>query len=301
MLAEGTPAREIGIVARSLEPYDVRLLNRFAEEHGFATTLREEIPLAAHRIGRGALTLLRLRERGFPRAEVLGLVRDGLHTQTRLDVDAADAATRRARIAGGTSEELRRMRNRSPVIDGYIALVAELEELTANVDLNRLGSMFRIETETDLAAAEKLDAIAALFDRVEGMRPTSRRATMHRRDRDTSREHVQSRHPPALPRRRQPIWAGEVLRFRGRSFSHLFVLRMQDDVFPQRRTEDPLLPDSDRRLLGLREIGDGREEEQLLFSLLAESTSDAGAFFVRDRRWVREGVAAVAIRAKRCP
>ena len=88
----------------------MRLLNRFAEEHGFATTLSEEIPLSAHRIGRGALTLLRLRERGFPRAEVLGLLRDGLHTQTRLDVDPADAATRRARIAGGTSEELRRMR-----------------------------------------------------------------------------------------------------------------------------------------------------------------------------------------------
>jgi RecB family exonuclease len=46
---------------------------------------------------------------------------------------------------------------------------------------------------------------------------------------------------------------------------------MQDDVFPQRRTEDPLLPDSDRRLLGVREIGDGREEEQLLLQLILDS------------------------------
>ncbi|HET8773749.1 MAG TPA: PD-(D/E)XK nuclease family protein, partial [Thermoanaerobaculia bacterium] len=267
-LAEGTPAREIGIVARSFEPYDVHLLNRFAEEHGFATTLGDEIPLAAHRLGRGALTLLRLKDRGFPRAEVLGLLRDGLHAKTRLDVDAADKETRRARIAGGTSDELRRMRSRSPVIDAYIALVAELEELVASLDPAKLASHFRIETDTDLLAAEKLDTIAALFARLKGAIPTD----VIDADVINAIEHESLLRPP--PSALCPlIWSGEILRFRGRSFSHLFVLRMQDDVFPQRRIEDPLLPDSDRRFLGLREIGDGREEEQLLFSLLEESTA----------------------------
>jgi hypothetical protein len=263
LLAGGTPAGEIGIVARSLEPYDVHLLNRFAGEHGFATTLGDETPLAAHRLGRGALTLLRLRERGFPRSEVLGLLRDGLHAKTRLDVDAADKETRRARIAGGTSEELRRMRNRSPVIDGYIALVAELEALTLDVDLTKLASSFLIETDAHLVAAEKLDTIAALFDRVRGSITA---------DVIDAIEHESISRAPR-PAARALIWSGEILRFRGRAFSHLFVLRMQDDVFPQRRTEDPLLPDFDRRVLGLREIGDGREEEQLLFSLLGESTT----------------------------
>jgi len=263
LLASGVPAREIGIVARSLEPYDVRLLQRFAAEHGFATTLGDEIPLAAHRIGRGALTLLRLKDRGFPRSEVLGLVRDGLIAKTRIDVDTADKETRRARIAGGTSEELRRMRTRSPVIDGYIALVAELEEMTQDIDLTKLASSFRIETEQDLAAAEKLDAIATLVARAQGSITADAI--------DAIENESINRQPPTA--NRQPIWTGEILRFRGRAFSHLFVLRMQDDVFPQRRNEDPLLPDSDRRILGLREIGDGRDEEQLLFSLLSESTT----------------------------
>jgi RecB family exonuclease len=263
LLADGTPAREIGVVARSLEPYDARLLNRFAAEHVFATTLGDEIPLAAHRIGRGALTLLRLKDRGFPRSEVLGLVRDGLHAKTRIDVDAADKETRRARIAGGTSEELLRMRNRSPVIDGYIALVSELEEMTQNIDLAKLASGFRIETEADLIAAEKLDTIAALFGRINGHITTDVIDAIEN-------ESLSCAPRPALC---PLVWAGEILRFRGRAFSHLFVVRMQDDVFPQRRTEDPLLPDSDRRLLGLREIGDGLDEEQLLFSLLADSTS----------------------------
>ena len=281
LLSSGTPATEIGIVARSLEPYDVRLLNRFAVEHGFRTTLTEEIPLAAHRIGRGALTLLRLRERGFPRAEVLGLLRDGLRVTTRIDVDEADAATRRARIAGGTSDELRRMRKRPRIVDDYIALVAELE--TTPFDLTR----FRIETESDLEAAETLDEITTLIQRVPGATQADlidaiERATIHRQ-------------PPTA--NRQPvIWAGELLRFRGRSFTHLFAVRMQDDVFPQRRTEDPLLPDSDRRLLGIREIGDGRDEERLLFSLVQQAaetvtfshaTGDGFGKVLRPSRFIR--------------
>jgi len=283
LLANGTPARDIGIVARSFEPYDARLLNRFAEEHGFRTTLGEDIPLAAHRIGRGALTLLRLRDRSFPRTEVLGLVRDGLRTQTRIDVDAADSATRRSRIAGGTSEELRRMRNRPRVVDDYIALVAELEELTASVDLAQLASRFRIETDADLIAAEKLDEVASLFKRTPGAITADVIDAIEH-------ESLSAPRPADCPL----IWAGELLRFRGRSFAHLFAVRMQDDVFPQRRTEDPLLPDADRRVLGLREIGDGREEEELLFSLLTASrvafsyaSGDGFGKVLRPSRFVR--------------
>src|SRR6185295_15007311 len=245
-----------------------RLLSPLACEHGFRTTLPGEIPLAAHRIGRAALTLLRLRDRGFPRSEVLELVRDGLHTKTRLDVDAVDLATRRARIAGGTSAELLAIRNRRREVDDYIALVSELEALTAALDLEllaRLGGLFRIDTEADLAAAEKLDAIAAVF----------RRTAVWNRGLEVAvvLDAIEQESLPggAADGDGPLVWAGEVLRFRGRSFRHLFVVRMEDDVFPQRRTEDPLLRDSDRRFLGVREIGDGREEEALLFSLLSDS------------------------------
>jgi ATP-dependent helicase/DNAse subunit B len=60
------------------------------------------------------------------------------------------------------------------------------------------------------------------------------------------------------------------MQFRGRNFDHLFVIRTQEATFPQRRVDDPLLPDSDRRQLGIREIGDGRDEERLLFQLLLD-------------------------------
>lgn len=271
LLTAGVAAREIGIVARSLEPYDVRLLRRFAAERGFRTTLPDEMPLIAHRIGRGAVTLLRLRDHGFPRSEVLELVRDGLRTRTRLDVDTVDAATRRLRLAGGTSEELRANGSKSRAIDDYIALVAELEELTAGIDLDlftRLSSLFRIETDADLAAARRLDVVA----------DTLRRTSVWRREIDVHTM-IDAIEQESLTFRDEPcdlpiIWTGELLRMRGRSFRHLFVIRMQDDVFPQRRTEDPLLPDSDRLRLGLRAIGDGKDEEALLFSLLAEAAGE---------------------------
>lgn len=259
LLAQGIT--DVGIVARSLDPYDAQLIRRFASEHGFTTTLGDEMPLAAHRIGRGAIALLRLRERGFPRADVLELLRDGLYTRTRINVDRADAETRRARIAGGTSAELRVMRSRSPVVEDYIALVAELEELTASLGTD-LGSLFRVETETDLLAAQKLDDIAALF----------RRASVWNRGLDALAM-IDAIEQETLARASTGVWVSDVMRFRGRTFSHLFAVRMQDDVFPQRRTEDPLVPDSDRRILGVREIGDGRDEEALLFGLLRDGTT----------------------------
>ena len=282
-------------MARSLDAYDKQLLNRFAAEHGFSTSLPDALPLKAHRIGRGVITLLRLRERGFPRAEVLELIRDGLRAKTTINVDKADAETRAARIAGGTSDELRSVRRRSLVIDDYVKLVAELEDLTAHIDvpfLGKLPGLFRIETKADLDAAEELDAIADLF----------RRTQVWNRGLDVTAvidaiEHVELEHQKPTTNTQQPIFAGELLRFRGRSFAHLFAIRMQDDVFPQRRNEDPLVPDADRRALGVREIGDGRDEEQLLFRLLSDATnelhysyaaSDGFGKILRKSRLVRE-------------
>ncbi|HWS71515.1 MAG TPA: hypothetical protein VN605_05345, partial [Thermoanaerobaculia bacterium] len=157
LLARGVAMQDIGIVARSLDPHDAHLLARFSAELGFAISATVERPLVAQRIGRGIVTLLRLRERGFPRADVLELVRDGLKTKVRIDPDPTDVETRRARIAGGTSEELRTLRRKNRTLDDYVALVAELESLTVKNHgeprtgrewselLTRYGSLFRIE------------------------------------------------------------------------------------------------------------------------------------------------------------
>jgi ATP-dependent helicase/DNAse subunit B len=271
LLDAGTNPRTIAVVFRSVDPYDARLFHRFSSELGFTTNWSEEIPLSAHRLGRGIVTLLRLRERNFPRAEVLELVRDGLRTKTRIDVDRADEETRRSRIAGGTTEELRVVKRRTRSVEDYMALVAELEALTASIELDKLPGLFRLDDDLDLLAAERIDEIAALF----------RRTAVWKRPLDIGAV-VEAIESETLPVRGTPetsrIWFGDVMKFRGRAFEHVFALRMQDDVFPQRRNEDPLLPDHDRRLLAIREIGDGRDEEQLLFGLLGENANAAVRF-----------------------
>ena len=273
LLKSGVDARDIGIVARTLDPYDVALLNRFAAAEGFAISTAEETPLVAHRLGRAIATLLRLRENGFPRGDVIELLRGGFVSKRGFDINEIDMATRRYGIAGGTAEELKSI-SRNAAVDAYVAVLAEIEPLAPEATLSAVEtadfltnalSRFTIYTESDLAAAEAIDGIAATFRRTNPWNV--------RFDATTIIDALQNetiRHP--TPDITHPIFCSDVMRFRGRSFAHLFAIRMQDDVFPQRRVDDPLFPDSDRRALDVREIGDGREEERMLFQLLLDGT-----------------------------
>ncbi|MBV9071521.1 MAG: PD-(D/E)XK nuclease family protein [Acidobacteria bacterium] len=271
LLKSGVDARDIGIVARTLDPYDIALLNRFAAAEGFAISTVDETPLVAHRLGRAVATLLRLRENGFPRSDVIELLRGGFVSKRALNIDEIDMATRRYGIAGGTSEELRAI-SRYAAVDAYVAALAEIEPLAPEATLSAIEAAdflanalisFAIETDLDLVAAEAIDDIAAAFRRTSPWNVRFDAATIiDALQNDTIRQ-------PA-PDTRQTVFVSDVMRFRGRSFAHLFAVRMQDDVFPQRRLDDPLLPDYDRQRLDVREIGDGRDEERMLFQLLLD-------------------------------
>src|SRR3954469_13478429 len=271
LLRSGVDAREIGIVARTLDPYDIALLNRFAAAEGFAVSTTDDTPLVAHRLGRAIATLLRLRENGFPRGDVIELLRGGFIAKRGFDINEIDMATRRFGIAGGTSKELERT-SRNAAVDAYVAVLAEIEPLapettlsaaeTADFLTNTLNRC-AIETESDLAAAEAIDNIAATFRRTNPWNVRFDAATII-----DALQNETVRQPTADTR--HPVFVSDVMRFRGRSFTHLFAVRMQDDVFPQRRVDDPLLPDYDRQRLDVRQIGDGRDEERMLFQLLLD-------------------------------
>ena len=118
-------------------------------------------PWGGHRLGRGTATILRLRERNFPRSEVIDVLRDGFVPQHRVEIDAIDKATRRARISGGRSTEIRNAAN-DPRIEDYRAVVAELELLKT---LAEIAERFRLDTDLDLAAAAAVDDIVSLLSR----------------------------------------------------------------------------------------------------------------------------------------
>jgi RecB family exonuclease len=277
LLDEGVSPRDIGIVARSLDVYDIHLINRFAAERGFISTAGETIPLVAQRIGRGVAALLRLRDDDFPRAAVIELLRDGFQSKRVVRIDDVDVATRRAHVAGGASATLRHLASK-PYVDDYLAVVAELEALApagamsgreVAALLRKLAASFAAETENDFAAIDAIDEVAELL----------RRAATWRFDVAAIIDALEQQQlRPTSNGERPTIWAGDVMRFRGRSFAHLFAIRMQDDLFPQRRVEDPILPDSERREIGLREIGNGRDEERLLFQLVLDGATSAVEF-----------------------
>ncbi|HJT17291.1 MAG TPA: PD-(D/E)XK nuclease family protein [Thermoanaerobaculia bacterium] len=284
LLDDGVAPMQIGITARSLDPDDIRLLQRFAADNGFAISARNDLALSGHRIGRGVSTILRLRDRNFARADVVDILRDGYMPRAEVPINDVDKATRRARISGGASADIRNANN-DAAIEQYRAVVAELEAIPMAVD--RIAARFRIDTELDLAALAKLDDIAALVARWK-----------HKVDRETILELIAQTElrQPTTDNRQPVVWAGDVMKFRGRSFEHLFVIRAQESTLPQRRVSDPLLPDHERRALRIREIGDGREEERLLFQLLLDgatsvrfsfSTSDAFGKILRPSRMLR--------------
>ncbi|HET7710583.1 MAG TPA: PD-(D/E)XK nuclease family protein [Thermoanaerobaculia bacterium] len=283
LLRAGVTAENIGVTARSLAPADLEAFRSQAVRHGFAFSSTPPVPLAAHRIGRAVLLLLRLQHNGMPRAEVLEIVRSGFRTEAWIDVDRTDAETRRAQIAGGSSGALRLLSTRSAVVRGYIDVVAELERYVPAATARSGGaewsgrlleilSRFRAENETDVEVLDQLEQIALLFRRAD--------ATGVRFDRGAVIDAVEN--APGIvhgPKDAVPVvWLGDVMKFRGRTFDHLFVTGAQEDVFPQRRVEDPLLPDSDRRALAVPEIGDGRDEEQLFFQLLTDGARGSLSF-----------------------
>jgi ATP-dependent helicase/DNAse subunit B len=289
LLDAGTPPSEIGIATRTLDPDDVRLLQRFAAELQFTFTARTDISLLAHRLGRGIAAILRLRERNFPRGEVIEILRDGYQPRKHVNVDWLDVSTRKARISGS-----------DPAVDEYRGVVAELESL-APISRTLLGmgwasllrqatAKFRLETEIDLAATAAIDDIAALLSRWKQQISADSVIDLF--------EQTSLNRQPATDNRQPVVWAGDVMKFRGRTFKHLFVVRTQEGTFPQRRIDDPLLPDSDRRQLKIREIGDGRDEERLLFQLLLDgaetsihfshASSDGFGKILRPSRMVKD-------------
>src|SRR5262249_46458579 len=191
-------------------------------ESGFAITERVETSLLGHRIGRGIATILRLRERNFPRGDVIDILRDGYQPRARIDADRIDVATRRARISGGRSVDIRNAAS-DPAIEDFRAVVGELETVTG---LRPMAERFRVDTQLDLAAAAAIDDVAALLSRWN-----------QHVDAETLIELLgqQGFGQPTTDNRQPVVWAGDVMQFRGRSFDHIFVIRMQDGTFPQRR------------------------------------------------------------------
>ncbi len=292
LLDGGVAPARIGVVARALDERTIALAERKARAHGVPIALRAGRPLLSHPLARAIRDLLRVRSEGFPRDLVIELAsapfRRGELPEGATPSDLDDAA-RRAEIAAGSSAQVRALLPRldpnkrfTPRVAVYADTVAALEALTAGAgDARRPGAWadwidatlarLRVDTEEDLEALAAISGVATALRRADRL-PGAVSA-------DLVVALLAEAPDLAPPRGDEPsVWLGDVMSFRGRSFDHVFAIGMRQDLFPQRRSEDLLFTNRERRMLGLREIDDGRLEERLLFNLITDGATGAVHF-----------------------
>ncbi|MFA6956680.1 MAG: PD-(D/E)XK nuclease family protein [Thermoanaerobaculia bacterium] len=287
LVDHGVARSSIAVVMRSADAAVLSLFEQTGRDFGLAFRGVPGPPVIGNRIVRGVLSILRVARGGMLRREVMEVVRSGLRPGvlgSLPELTRLERATRKAKIGRAGAAEIRAIarheqaeRERAePDSDllGYASLVERLASITKKAsspqrgsawadDVERWAGLFEAETEDDIDAVIRLRRIAGLFRRAP--------FATARLDADDVRRAIEDAGELGRDEDAATIWIGDIMRFRGRTAEELFVVRATNDNLPQRRVDDPLLPDFDRMRLGVRIVGDGREEERFLFASLVAS------------------------------
>lgn len=309
----GAPAfHEIGVVARTLEPYRAAVSQVFAENR-IPYWTSSGGALLRHPAAKQILALLTLRRREFPARAVLDVAQS---PQFRRDRDGgfADTAewTRAVRALAIHSGWLQWEGRLRPFLAEDLALgppdgdgprvkarhVAGLwawlvrlrEELAGPVGLGpdpwpEMVRHAKRVVEENLVAPEPgagreaWDAALAALESLAAFGPAAPDAGFDE-FLDTLEEGLRRAElPPPAPN--QGVRVLDAMDARGESFRHLFLIGLQERVFPRQVREDPLLPDPVRSRLEhpggywvLPKL-EGYAEERLLFTLLAGAARES--------------------------
>ncbi len=312
---DGFDFQQVGVVARTLGPW----LSWFQEifpEHGIPFHTPAQEPLCRFNRVRGLLTLLDLPVRNYPRADVIDLLAShdfrfenvpDAGTEPRPDL--WDMATRSLRITRGMAEWHRlesylgkgvrlsfvdeegggRLLIRADQVAALLKIVdtlhAHLSALPAEGTWSDLAARWQAVVDrflnhgSDEAAprvAKAIDQTFAGLAALEAITPTVpletfARTLRHSLDRAT------------VPLAEEVVPGVQVLdagSARGIPFRALFLVGMNEGVFPRAVREDPFLRDRARQVLET-DLGfkvssrlSGFDEEKLLFAMLRGSVTD---------------------------
>ena len=312
---EGVEHQRVGVVARTLDAY-LPWIQEIFPEHGIPFHTPAGEPLRRFNRVRAVLTLLDLPVRDYPRAGVIdllashdfnfgGVLDPGVEPRPEL----WDVATRALRITRGMGEWRRLERYldkglRLSLMDDedgrplHIA-PAELAALlkTVNALHDHLGALPEEGTWPDLAARwravidrflnpgrdEAAGAVAQAIDEtftgladLEAISPKVSLGSFAQ----ALRKGLDQASVPLSREVMQGVQVMDAGSARGIPFQALFLVGMNDGVFPRTIREDPFLRDHARRVLET-DLGyklssklAGYDEERLLFALLSGSVSD---------------------------
>ncbi len=312
---EGIEFQCVGVVARTLDAY-LPWIKEVFPDHGipFHTPARE--PLRRFNRVRAVLTLLDLPVHDYPRAAVIDLVAShdfNFETVLGPGVDPRpelwDVATRTLRITRGMAEWRRLERHLdqglnlsfmddeegrplriwpeqiAALLNTVNALHEHLSELPEEGTWTDLGTRWRavidrfLNPGRDEAAAGVAQAIDETFDglaALEAITPTVSLQSFAR----ALRRSLDRAAAPAAREVAQGVQVLDAGSARGIPFRALFLVGMNEGVFPRTIREDPFLRDRARRVLET-DLGykvssklAGYDEEKLLFALLSGSVTD---------------------------
>ncbi len=309
---------EIGVVARGLESYGTVIRECFAR-HRIPLAGQFEESLVRLPLTKAVILLLNLPAKDFLRSQVIDLLSSpyfqldtAAADPTHVRPDLWDLATRELAICKGANEwrRLRRFAERdlrvrqisqddearvitvtaaqvlalANVVD---ALVADLAALPSHASWRDFSAGWRallekylgITAETCLTDTEAVNAILDVLDDLAGLDKICDNVSIG--DFIHTFEHWLERAAVTDDRRnRDGVTVLGATAARGLSFRVLFVLGMNEGVFPRIIREDAFLRDRDREVLET-DLGykisqklAGYDEEKLLFTLLVEAARE---------------------------
>ncbi len=311
------PFRDIGIVARTLEPFRTALAD-ILSENAIPYSMETEGPLLRHPVAKLALNLLTLRAREFPARGVLGIIESPYFKIERFRGrgSGAELAANWRRLAarlGVHSGWLQWSGKLGPWLErdlelypraveegapGKVVPKEDAAELWRLLDGWRtsLGEGASWVTWDDAAARAKnlleenfyvspddpgraaWDAVLEAVESLKTFRLLGTEASWEEFLETFEEKLRRAALPGPLPN--GGVRVLDAMDARGESFRHLFLIGLEEGLFPRQVREDPLLSDQLRRTLQdpagywIRPKLDGYDEERLLFCLLAGSASE---------------------------
>jgi ATP-dependent helicase/nuclease subunit B len=304
---------QIGVVGRTLDPYLPWIKEIFAG-HSVPIGTSADEPLVGHPLAKAALLLANLRLKGYLRAHVIDLLDSPFFDCGRSHrTDLWDLATRRLGISKGI-EEWRRLekfiaRDIYPAEDKeddgarksaavpaeeiralwhlFTALSGDLESLPAEAAWssyvaswktlqNKWLSVDWTQSSSGLDAAELIDKTLerlSLLDAVNDKVSLSHFL-------ETYQHWLERAALPVAENNARGIAVLDAMAARGISFRAVFIIGLNEGLFPRTIREDAFLRDRERELLetvlGYKvatKLG-GFDEERLLFTLLAGAAGE---------------------------
>ncbi|HEY3304422.1 MAG TPA: PD-(D/E)XK nuclease family protein [Candidatus Binatia bacterium] len=304
---------QIGVVGRTLDPYLPWIKEIFAE-HSIPIGTSAEEPLVGHPLAKAALLLVNLRLKGYLRSQVIDLFDSPFFDRSRSHrTDLWDLATRRLGIGKGI-EEWRRLEKylardiflaedreddgarKNPAVPAeqvrtlwrlFAELSGDLESLPEEAAWSGYVESWKnlqkkwlsvdwTQSSSGLEAAELIDKT---LDRLSVLDAVNDKVSLSH-FLETYQHWLERAVLPVAESNARGVAVLDAMAARGISFRALFIVGLNEGIFPRTIREDAFLRDRERELLetvlGYKvatKLG-GFDEERLLFTLLVGAAGE---------------------------